>query len=113
MTARCRWFLLLALGLAAVPRLFAASQAEKNVLDKAEQKLADRFYSQAEADFADFAQKFPGSDLIPKAILLQATARLYESNYNGAIELLSSHLSTAGSWGDQFLLTLGEAYYKA
>src|ERR1051326_798102 len=112
MSLRWRVFLVLAFGLAGSSGAFAASQAEKSVFDKAEQKLADTFYSQAEADFADFIQKFPNSDLVPKAILFQANARFYQSNYTGAIELLSSGLNAAGPYGDQFLLSLGESYLK-
>jgi TolA-binding protein len=93
-------------------QLPAASQSEKSAFDKAEQKLTDTFYAQAEADFADFIQKCPDSDLVPKAILFQATARFYQSNYVGAIELLSSRLAAAGPVGDRFLLLMGQAYFQ-
>ena len=83
----------------------AAFKTAKNLLD-------DKFYEKAEAAFAQFAATFTNSPWMPDAILGQANARLEQTNYAGAIELLSARIGGAGTRADKYLLWLGEAYYR-
>ncbi len=105
----CRWILVSTLLLAAGPRVLAASAADR-AFDAARKALDDTFYARAEAQFADFSQKFPASPRLPEAILLQAEARIKLTNYAGAIALLSANQAKAGTNADEYLFWLGEAY---
>src|SRR5207302_1955387 len=93
-------------------RLGAANSAENRVFEAAANAFRGTFYDRAEAEFADFAQKFPQSTRLPEAILFQAEARLEQTNYAGAIELLSTHQDTAGTRADQYLFWLAETYFR-
>ena len=70
MAVLCRWILVLTLLLAAGPRLWAASAADR-AFDAAVKAFQDTFYDRAEAQLADFCQKYPdlaapgGSDPAP------------------------------------------------
>jgi TolA-binding protein len=74
--------------------------------------LEGLFYEKAEATFAQFATTFTNSPFLPAAVLWQAVARVKQTNYTGAVELLTNRMGSAGSRGDQYLLWLGEAYYS-
>src|SRR6266446_2421901 len=108
----CRWILVLALLVAAGPRLAAATSAENRAFDAAASAFGGAFYDRAEAEFADFTQKFPQSTRLPEAILFQAKARLEQTNYAGAIQLLSSNLTAAGIQADQYRFWVAEAYLR-
>jgi len=112
MAVLCRWILVLTLLLSAASRLSAASSSEQRDYAAATNALRDGFYDRAEADFAKFAQTFTNSTLLPEAILLQAQARLKQTNYTGAIELLSSQQRLAGTNADQYAFWLAEAYSR-
>ena len=107
----CRWIVVLSLLLAAGPRLRAASPADR-AFDAAVKAFQDTFYGRAEAQLADFRQKYPDSPRLTEAILLQAQARIELTNYAGAIALLTSHRAQAGTNADQYLFWLGEAYSR-
>src|SRR5215208_7960500 len=104
----CRlWFvLLLATGL----RLPGATSVENQAFEAPARSFQAAVWDRAEAEFANFVQKFPSSTRVPEAILFQAQARLEQSNYAGGIELLSSRLATAGTLADEYHFWLGEAY---
>ena len=108
----CRLILALSLLLVARPRLAAAPTAESRAFDAAANAFVGAFYDRAEAEFADFTQKFPLSARVPEAILFQAKARLEQTNYAGAIELLTSRLSTAGIQADQYQFWLAESWLR-
>src|SRR5438105_8981867 len=93
-------------------RLGAANSAENRVFEAAANAFRGTFYDRAEAEFADFAQKFPQSTRLPEAILFQAKARLEQTNYAGAIELLSSRLSAAANRADAYRFWIGQAYLR-
>src|SRR5882724_540890 len=98
----CRLILVLALLLFAQPRLGAAPSAENRAFEAAASAFGGAFYDRAEAEFADFTLKFPQSTRLPEAILFQAKARLEQTNYTGAIQLLSTNLTAAGIQADQY-----------
>jgi TolA-binding protein len=107
-----RCLLVLMLLAAGCPRGWAASSAENRALNAARNSFLATVWDRAEKEFADFVQEFPTSTLVPEAILFQAEARLQQTNYAGAIELLTANVSTAGSWADQYYFWLAETYYR-
>jgi TolA-binding protein len=110
---RVRWFILLfCFLLAGRGPLPAAPTAENRAFDAAANAFTGAFYDRAEAEFSDFTQKFPQSTRLPEAILFQAKARLEQTNYAGAIELLSSHMDSAGIQTDQYLFWLAESWMR-
>lgn len=111
MASLCRCILVLTLLLAAGGRLSAASAADR-ALDAAIRAFRDTFYDRAEAQLAEFRQKYPTSPRLAEAILLQAQARLELANYPGAIDLLSAHQGSAGTNADQYLFWLAEAHAR-
>ena len=111
MAVLCRWILVLTLLLAGGPRLWAASAADR-AFDAAVKAFQDTFYARAEAELADFCQKFPTSPRLAEAILVQAQARLELTNYAGAIELLTANQGKAGTNADQYLFWLAQAHYR-
>jgi TolA-binding protein len=108
----CRWMLGLSLLLAAGPQLSAASSAENRAFDAAATAFQLGFYDRAEAAFGSFTQVFTNSTRRAEAILYQAEARLQQTNYAGAIELLSAHQGIAGTNADQYLFWLAEANFR-
>src|SRR5437764_1068339 len=105
-----RWTLILFLALG--PGLFTALSADEPAFNAASKSFHDLFFPRAEKEFADFVQQSPASPLVPEARLFQAEARLQQTNYAGAIELLSSNLATAGSLAHEYLFWLGEAHLR-
>ncbi|HWI57486.1 MAG TPA: tetratricopeptide repeat protein, partial [Bacillota bacterium] len=112
MACVCRWILVCSLLLCAAPPRANASTPETRAFNAAANALRSAFYERAEAEFADFTKNFPASPRVPEAILFQAEARLEQTNYAGAIELLSTSLPKAGSWADQYLFWLAETQLR-
>jgi TolA-binding protein len=102
-----RWLLLWGALVCAAPLLRAAS-AENRAFDAAYNALRGTAYERAENEFAQFIHTYTNSPRIPDAILYQAQARFYRSNYAGALELLSTNQSQAGRLGDEYLFWRGE-----
>jgi len=96
----------------AAPRLFAATAAENHAIQVATEYFDGKFYGQAEKEFGNFVRAFTNSTRLPEAILFQAEARFEQTNYAGAIELLSAQLNTATNWTDQYLFWIAEANFK-
>jgi TolA-binding protein len=111
MTLLCRCMLAMSLLLAAAPRLQAAGSPEDSAFNAAYSEFLDGFYDFAEADFADFTRKFSSSLRVPEAFLLQAQARFEQSNYVGAVELLTARRSAAGKLADEYLFWLGQSHF--
>jgi len=109
--SRSRTWILLAAGLLlAGGRLQAQPRnVESRAFDKAVEKFRQTFYEQAESEFAQFVETYTNSARLPEAILYQAEARLQQSNYAGAIQLLSTSQSRAGKWADQYLFWQAQA----
>jgi molybdenum cofactor cytidylyltransferase len=112
MAILCRWMLGLSLLLAAGLRGSAASSAENRAFDAAATAFQLGFYDRAEAAFGSFTQVFTNSTRRAEAILYQAEARLHQTNYAGAIELLSAYQGSAGTNADQYLFWLAEANFR-
>src|SRR5512140_3161894 len=69
---------------------------EKGAFEAAEQAFRDLAYGRAENELAGFIERYTNSTRLPEAVLMQAQARLFQSNYVGAIELLSASLPQSG-----------------
>ena len=104
-----RWVLVLTLMLSAAPRLGAAGASEKGAFNAASAAFRDGFYDRAEKEFGGFARSFTNSSRLPEALLFQAEARFKQTNYAGAIELLSAHQNQAGRLADEYLFWVAEA----
>src|SRR5258706_11906357 len=89
-------------------RVPGADSADTAAFKTAKNFLDDKFYEKAEAAFAQFATTFTNSPWLPDAILGQANARLEQTNYAGAIELLSTRIGAAGARADKNLFWVGE-----
>ena len=112
MVVLSRWILVLATLLAAGPRLLAASSAETRAFNAATNTFRLGFYDRAEAAFASFAQTYTNSARLAEAILYEAEARIQQTNYTGAIELLLARQGSAGTNADQYLFWLAEAHFR-
>jgi TolA-binding protein len=112
MVVLCRWILVLTTLLTAGPRLLAASSAEMRAFSAATNTFRLGFYDRAEAAFGNFAQTYTNSPRLAEVILYQAEARIQQTNYAGAIELLVARQSSAGTNADQYLFWLAEAQFR-
>ena len=99
----------LVLIVSAVVWVGTATAAENQVFKAAEQEFLDGLYQRAEADFADFIQKYPASPRVADAVLYQAEARIKLGNFDGALNLLSTNQAQSGPLADWYLLCQGEA----
>ena len=105
------WLLLFAL--AGVVPARAASTAEKRSFNVAAAAFNLGSWAYAETNFALFLQKYPVSERAAEAVLLEAQARFYLRQYDGALTLLAVYREQAGGWADQFDLWTGEAQFAA
>jgi TolA-binding protein len=109
MIMRFRFCLLVSVVLLTISsRAASAGGPEAQKFAGGEAFFNDTFYSSAEREFAEFVQTFPSSPRVPDAILLQARSRLEQSNYAGAIQLLSTNQNVVGARKDEFLFWMGE-----
>src|SRR5215510_1483947 len=107
-----RWILFLLVAFGATARIFAAT-AEERAFSDAAKSFQDTFYARAEREFAAFVQQFPASPRVPEAVLFQAEARLMQTNYAGALELLTANQATAGALAAEYLFWVGEVCLRS
>jgi len=107
----CRWLLFWTLLLLSGGWSIAAvaPAPDNDAFVNAKKQFDAGFYKRAEAEFAEFTQRYTNSPLLPEAILFQAQARIKSTNYAGALELLSANPSLATKRGDFYLLLTAEA----
>ena len=103
-----RWILMVGALLGAVLRVEAAPAGDK-AFESAYNAFQDTAFARAEEEFAKFAQIYTNSPRLPQAILFQARARLQQTNYAGAIELLVAQQAQAGEWAHEYLFWLAKA----
>ncbi|HVU09055.1 MAG TPA: tetratricopeptide repeat protein [Verrucomicrobiae bacterium] len=72
----------------------------------------DAMWNRAETEFAGFVEKYPKSERVPEAILMQAQAELKQGKPSPAIALLSAKQASAGKFADQYVYWIGEAQYQ-
>jgi TolA-binding protein len=92
----------------------AGSTKEQRDYDAAAGAFHIEFWSRAEAEFTDFAQKYPTSTNAPEAVLLAAQAEFKQGEFTNAIALLTDagHLAVAGTLADQYAYWTGEARFQ-
>jgi TolA-binding protein len=93
----------------AVMRSFAAAptSGERALYQSAKTRYEMTFYDVAEQHAADFCRKYTNSTLLPEMFLLQAKARFGQSNYVGAVEILTSHFNPRDPTADEYLYYIG------
>lgn len=104
-----RWaFLLLALS------AFSATAApgETNDFSKAARLFESQIYKVAENGFSNFVATYTNSLHRPLAILYEARARYYQSNYVGAIELLQTNMASANGQADEYQFWIAESLFR-
>jgi TolA-binding protein len=113
MAFRWQWLLIL---LALLPggegRSFAASGRENRAYNAALSAFQDAMWSRAETEFALFTQKYPKSDRVAEAVLLQAEAEFKQGKFPQAIALLKARKAEAGNLADQYVYWIGEAQFQ-
>ena len=91
----------------------APSAAERRALTTAQILFNDGSYDLAERELAEFVRRYPNSDRLAEAVLLQAQARFKLKNLAGAIELLQNFFPQAGPLADEYRFWVAEAHYEA
>jgi TolA-binding protein len=85
----------------------APTSAERLKFSEAQELLRLTFAEKAEKTIIEFRQRYTNSTLLPEALLLQAKARFEQSNYVGAVEILTSHFNPRDPTADEYLYYLG------
>ena len=94
--------------------LFAASREER-AYAAAAAAFQDGMYDRAESAFAQFVEKYPKSERVAEAILLQAQAELKLGDTTDAAALLThpDYLAKAGPLVDEYVYWTGEAQFQS
>ncbi|HEX5221739.1 MAG TPA: tetratricopeptide repeat protein [Verrucomicrobiae bacterium] len=100
------------LALTGPPALAALSGNEKRAFDYAATDFGLGIWDRAEIEFAQFIEKYPKSEQLNKAILLQAQSQFRQRKYDSAVALLTAREGDAGPLADQFLFWVAEAQFQ-
>ena len=92
-------------------QVLAASTREQRAFTAAQSAFQAEMWSRAEAEFAEFAQKYPDSTNAPMALLMQAEAEFKQGNFTNAITVLTANKIKAGKLADQYVNWIGEAQF--
>ncbi len=112
--AWCRqWLLILAALILGGGQLYAATTREARAYAAAIGAFQDGMWSRAETSFAKFAQKYPDSDRVAEAVLLEAEAQYRLGKYADTAALLAARKGAAGDMADQYVYWIGEAQFQA
>lgn len=92
----------------------AASAREDRDFANAALAFNARMYDRAETAFAQFVDKYPNSDRVAEAVLLQGQAELKQGKLAGTITLLTdtNRLARAGNLADAYVYWTGEAQFS-
>jgi TolA-binding protein len=107
-----RWLLIWFTLVLGSGQVFAASGRENRAYAAALGAFQDAMWSRAETEFAQFAQKYPKSDRVAEAVLLQAEAEFKQEKFPQAIALLQARKAAAGILTDQYVYWMGEAQFQ-
>jgi len=108
-----RWFLVLFTLILGGGQLLAATTREDRAYAAAIGAFQDGMWNRAEAEFARFTLKYPDSDRVAEAVLLQAEAGFKQGKFPEIITLLSLRKAGAGDLADQYVYWMGEAQFQA
>ena len=109
MAFRWQWLLILLVLSPGGERSFAASTREDRAYAAAVSAFSDGMWSRAETEFVQFIQKYPKSDRLAEAVLLQAEAEFKQGKLPETIALLTARKAGAGDLADQYVYWIGEA----
>ncbi|MGA2179478.1 MAG: tetratricopeptide repeat protein [Verrucomicrobiota bacterium] len=112
MAFRWRWLLILLALSTGGERSFAASAREDRAYAAAVTAFQDGMWGRAETELAQFVQKYPKSDRMAGAVLMQAEAEFKQGKLPPAIALLTAHKADAGNLADEYAYWIGEAQYR-
>ncbi len=112
MVFRWQWLLILLALSTGGERSFAASAREDRAYAAAVSAFQDGMWNRAETEFAQFTRKYPKSDRVAEAVLLQAEAEFKLGRYPQAIALLQARKAGAGHLADQYVYWIGEAQFQ-
>jgi TolA-binding protein len=112
MAFRWQWLLILLALSTGGERSFAASAREDRAYAAAVTAFQDGMWGRAETEFAQFVQKYPKSDRLAEAGLLQAEAEFKQGKLPPAIALLKARKAEAGNLADQYVYWIGEAQFQ-
>ena len=105
--------LAVALWLGVPTRLAAATASEQRAFTNALKPFRGEVWSVADKDLGAFVEKYPKSEFLPEAILLQGQARVQARRPAEAIPLLSAAQAQAGPLADEYCFWLGQAQLAA
>jgi TolA-binding protein len=91
--------------------LRAAEAPEIEAFNAAAKIFSDGFYEKAEKELSDFRAKYPQSQQLPRAVLLQAESEIKLKKYDPAVALLDKNFNLAGALSDQYLFQKAEALF--
>jgi TolA-binding protein len=92
--------------------LLGASPGENRAFTAAKASFDLGMWERAEAEFADFAVKFPSSERRAEVLLRQAQARYHLTNSPGVLELLVPNLDKADILADEYQFWIAEAHFQ-
>ena len=95
-----------------IGQLGAATTREDRAYAAAISAFQDGMWSRAETEFARFVQKYPASDRVADAVLLQAEAGYKQGKFPETITLLGLRKGGAGDLADQYVYWIGEAQFQ-
>jgi TolA-binding protein len=101
-----------ALMLSATANGAPSTSTETNLFNMGAEQLKGGLYPQSEMTFSNFVVSYTNSALFAQAALCEARARMGQSNYSGAIELLQTNLPAAGSSGADYIFWIAEAHFQ-
>ena len=109
-----QWLLILFALVLGGETISAASTRENRDYAKAAAAFQIRIYDRAETAFAQFVEKYPNSDRVAEAVLLQAQAQIKQGKFTNAIALLTdtNYLAKAGKQADEYVYWTGEAQFQ-
>jgi TolA-binding protein len=110
-----QWLLILfALSLGG-EQIMAASGRENRAYTAAAAAFLDGMYGRAETAFAQFVEKYPKSEHVGEAILLQAQAEIKLGGFTNAVARLTQpdNLAKAGPLADEYVYWTGEAQFQS
>jgi tetratricopeptide (TPR) repeat protein len=104
------WLLLfLCGGLLAPGALRAAKPAEDKAFSAAREEFKDHQYNQVETNLTHFLAVYTNSTYRPYATLYLARSLLEQSNYDGAIHLLTNGISQSGDLAEEYVFWTASA----
>jgi TolA-binding protein len=112
MAFRWQWLLILLALSTGGERSLAASAREDRAYAAAVTAFQDGMWGRAETEFAQFVQKYPKSDRLAEAVLMQAEAEFKQGKLPQAIALLTARKAEAGNLADQYVYWIGEAQFQ-